>query len=80
MAKRKTNIQIVNQIMKSSKLKNPMIEVFVIDALGKMADAVIADTSDWTEGGTVNPIVPQAIWKDAAQQIKDQLDEHYGDS
>lgn len=78
MSKRKTNDQIIGQMIK--KANNPLVGMFVVDALSKMTEKALADTSDWTEGGTVVPVISQAVWKDAAQEIEDTLQKYYGDS
>ncbi len=75
MPKRKTNVQIIKDIMEHSQY-GALAQAFVIDALSKWSDKVAASTPDqYPENGIVHP----PAWIGVAKEIKGKLDSHYGD-
>lgn len=74
MKKRKTNVQLVQEIMTYSSY-GVLAQLFVIDALTKMSEAVAkADPDKITRESFVNG----RAWTGVAKEIKMKLDENYG--
>jgi hypothetical protein len=71
--KRKTNEQIVRDMMNFSKF-GALSQMFIMDALTKHANAVAASTpADYPEGSMVHP----EAWIGVAKEISEKLKEHY---
>ena len=73
MAKAKTNVQAVKQMMEFSAV-GPMKQAFIMTALEEYSKQVLADTSKWPE----NSMISQEVWKTAAQETLDELKAHFG--
>lgn len=65
---RETNIELINRLMTNSNY-GVLAEVFVIEAISRYVDLVLADTSDWPE----NSFVSQAAWKGIAGDMREAL-------
>jgi len=71
--KRKTNVQIVKEIMEHSNY-GALSQSFVIQAITKYADAcAAAKPEDFGAPGLIN----YEAWIGVAKEIKDKLDTHY---
>lgn len=73
MAKRKTNIQVVNQMMEFSQ-HGALAQLFILQAIEKYADACIAAKPEEMENGFISGVA----WQGVAKDLKRQLNEHYG--
>jgi hypothetical protein len=70
----KTNQQFLKETMSFSR-HGALAEMFVMDAVGKLADAVASSTlADYPDNNLVHP----ASWIGVAKEIKQKLDAHYG--
>lgn len=68
--KRKTNVQIVKDIMENSRY-GALAQVFVMDALHKFSDAVAeSELKDYPPGSFVAP----EAWIGVAKEIKNKLE------
>ena len=67
---RMTNTEFVVHLMEYSR-NGPLMQMFVIDALGKWADRVAA--SPPIEHGLING----EAWKDCAVELRERLNEKY---
>lgn len=72
MAKRKTNVQLVKQMMEFSP-HGALAQLFVMQALDKYAQMCIDATPDQLANG----LIDGAAWQAVAKDIKRQMDEHY---
>ncbi len=70
--KRKTNVQVVKQIMEFSNY-GPIAQLFVMDALSKFAEKV--SKADPAEVG--NGLISGEAWVGVAKEIKQTLDTHF---
>jgi len=76
MAQRKTNVQIVKDIMEKSKY-GVLAQAFVIEAIVKLIDQVEAmPLPDMQERFRYSVISPEA-WKEIAAEIKEKLADYY---
>jgi hypothetical protein len=72
--KQETNEQFVARIMKFSQ-HGALMQLFVLDALGKMADKVAESTpADYPENCFVHP----ESWIGVAKELQAALNEHLG--
>jgi hypothetical protein len=69
----KTNVEAITDIMESG---SPLRQMFVVDAIGKLADAVVADAE--TFKADTNGIIYGPAWLKVAEEIKAELDAKYG--
>lgn len=72
-----TNDEAIAQLMDLGK-SGPLVQMFVIDALTKMADAVAGLTDEEAHtklngNGLVHPV----SWRNAARDVKTTLDKHF---
>lgn len=72
MAKRKTNVQVVKQMMEFSPY-GAMAQVFIMQAIEKYADSCIAAKPEEMTTGFMDG----KTWQDIAIDIKRQIAEHY---
>jgi hypothetical protein len=73
-AKRKTNVEIVVDLMEFSKY-GPLAQIFVIDALVKVSERVAEARLDEIDGGSF--LSPEA-WQGVAREIREKLERHTG--
>ena len=75
MAKKNlTNVQFVKDIMENSKF-GAMSQLFVIDAIGKLADAVTkAGVEEVRRQFGPNSFISPEAWFEVAKEIKSKLD------
>jgi hypothetical protein len=72
-----TNDEAVAHLMNFAK-SGPIVQLFIMDALGKMADRVAALTDEEAEqqlgcNGFINPIA----WRNGAREVKQTLADHF---
>ena len=71
--KRLTNIELVTNIMDYSRY-GALSQMFVIDALSKLADAV---SKSKPEDYGKSPLISGHAWIGVAKEIQEKLDENY---
>jgi hypothetical protein len=71
MAKRKTNIQAVKQMMEFSQY-GALAQLFIMQAIAKYADAC----SEAEPASMDSGFISGANWQAVAKDIKRQMDEH----
>jgi len=71
--KRKTNVQVVSDIMNHSKYE-AIAQVFVLEAIRQYAD-IVSETKldDFPEQNIINP----QTWLDTAKEIREKMIEAY---
>lgn len=67
MTNRQNNIEFVTDLMDYSK-SGALIQAFVITALEKYSQQVLADDSTWPV-----TLISQSVWKDMAQEVIDKI-------
>jgi hypothetical protein len=72
-----TNAETLEHLMNWAK-SGPIVQLFIMDALGKYADRVGQLTDEQAieqigDNGFISPIA----WRNAAREIKTTLDDHY---
>lgn len=70
MKKHKTNVQFVKDLMDFSQ-NGALTQMFVMDAIGKLADAVAAAPP------IEHALIDGVAWKRTAQEIQAKLAEHF---
>jgi coenzyme F420-reducing hydrogenase delta subunit len=73
MPKRETNVQLLNRVCKFSR-NGALAQVFLLQAVEKYADAVIAAGPDAVD----TALVSGAAWHATAQEWKEELSKHFG--
>ena len=73
-----TNTQVLTNLMEFART-GPIMQMFIMDALSKRADAIVAAGIDKVREafGPNNMVSPDA-WFAAAQELKAALDRHLG--
>jgi hypothetical protein len=72
-----TNDETLSHLMNFAK-SGPIVQLFIMDALAKMANRVAALTDEEAEqqlgsNGFINPIA----WRNGAREVKQTLDDHF---
>jgi hypothetical protein len=77
MAKRKSNVECITDIMEFSSY-GPLAQAFVMDALAKHAERIAGMPLEELKGafGT-NPMIGAEAWQGVAKEIKTKLDQHF---
>jgi hypothetical protein len=76
MSERQTNIEFVTEMMEFSST-GPMMQIFIMDALDKRSEAVMA-MEEKPEGWT--DMINWDAWKRSAIELNQRLNKHYGDN
>ena len=71
-SKRKTNVQVVKQMMEHS-VYGALAQIFVMDALAKMAKA----TSEADPAQIESPLISGKAWVGVAKEIHETLEAHF---
>lgn len=70
MKKQQTNLALVKSMMEHSQV-GVLKQAFIIEAIRRYADQIIADTSDWGE----NSFISQEAWKVCAKECADSINQ-----
>lgn len=69
---RETNVEFVRRVMEVGCPTGAMIQPFVIEALTRYADEVLASGEAWNNG-----LIDHTVWRETAAFLKAELDKKY---
>ncbi len=77
--KKQTNVQLITEMMEFSQY-GALSQLFIMDAIGKLADSVAALTDEEIRIEMEGSFISAGAWHGVAKEIQRKISQHYGES